>query len=275
MGIDNSFLTKVVRNSFVFIPVLFLLLSCEAVDKQPIESHFNSQQRLILEERLAELTAREAALGARETEISNRESDLVTLLAELLKQKTALENDKANPKRIVSTKATSKTRSKRKTASTRVRQAASASKDKRTVLGSVENVFIDPPGMTFSARIDTGAETSSLNALDMVELERDGKPYVKFHVLDPKTGKKIELTQRIHGYIRIKDHEDESRRRPIVKMHVMLGNIDERINFTLADRRKFKHQVLLGRNLLRDLAIVDVSQKFTAPELEPVKRDAK
>ncbi len=38
--------------------------------------------------------------------------------------------------------------------------------------------------------------------------------------------------------------------------------INELIDFTLENRSKFKHQVLIGRNLLRDLAIVDVSEKY-------------
>ncbi|MBL8500542.1 MAG: ATP-dependent zinc protease, partial [Nitrosomonas sp.] len=53
----------------------------------------------------------------------------------------------------------------------------------------------------------------------------------------------------------------ESQRRPVVRMRVILADIDEQINFTLENRSRFKHQVLIGRNLLQDLAIVDVSKK--------------
>ena len=55
----------------------------------------------------------------------------------------------------------------------------------------------------------------------------------------------------------------ESQRRPVVRMRVVLADIDELINFTLENRSRFKHQVLIGRNLLQDLAIVDVSKKYT------------
>ncbi|MBE7525980.1 ATP-dependent zinc protease [candidate division WWE3 bacterium] len=60
----------------------------------------------------------------------------------------------------------------------------------KTVLGAIENVHLDPPGLEFSARIDTGAQTSSLNALDIVEFERDGKPFVKFNLIHPESGEK-------------------------------------------------------------------------------------
>ena len=133
----------------------------------------------------------------------------------------------------------------------------------RTILGSLEHVYIDPPGINLIARIDTGAQTSSLNALDMVEFERDGKPYIRFNIIDPETNDKIEITRRIRGYARIKEFKGKSQRRPIVKIRIRLDNLDESINFTLIDRSKFKQQVLIGRNFLRDLAIVDVSKEFT------------
>lgn len=134
-----------------------------------------------------------------------------------------------------------------------------------TIIGGLEDVYLDPPGLVISARIDTGATTSSLNAVDMVEFERDGKPYVKFHVMEPKTDEKIEITRRIRSHVKIKEHKGESQRRPVIRMRIKLGDIDEQIKFTLVDRNQFEQQVLIGRNLLRDLAIVDVSKEYTIP----------
>lgn len=138
-----------------------------------------------------------------------------------------------------------------------------------TVVGQLEKVYMEPPGITFTARIDTGAETSSLNALDMTKFERDGKPYVRFHILNPATGKPVELERRIRKHKRIKEHDDESQRRPVVRMRVVLGGIDQRIDFSLVDRSNFEHQVLIGRNFLSDFAVVDVSKQFiTKPDVK-------
>ncbi len=131
------------------------------------------------------------------------------------------------------------------------------------VIGQLEHVIIMPPGIELKARIDTGAQTSSLNALDLTEFERDGKPHVRFNIIDPKTGKPIELVRQIRKHTRIKEHDNESQRRPVVKMRVILGSIDQRVSFTLIDRSNFKHQVLIGRNFLRDFAVVDVSKRYT------------
>lgn len=103
----------------------------------------------------------------------------------------------------------------------------------------------------------------------MVEFERDGKPYIKFNIIDPETEEKIELVRRVRGHTKIKKHKIESQRRPIVQLRVKLGDLDELISFTLVDRSKFKQQILIGRNFLRDLAIVDVSKEYTIPKTDP------
>ena len=253
------------------IMILIALSGCKTADTQSTAYPLAQQQNQILEEKLAAYTALGEALSAREAEISAREKELVDLYAELVKEKKALAASKANhaenQSNPVSDQKNQQTIPKEET--------KQDPNDNRIVLGGIENVFLDPPNLEFSARIDTGAKTSSLNAVDMIEFERDGDPYVKFHVIHPETGKKIELTRRVRGHVRIKDHKSESRRRPIVSLRVRLANIDERISFTLVDRSKFSQQVLLGRNFLRDLAVVDVSKKNSIPSVDPNESEPK
>ncbi|SEN62698.1 ATP-dependent zinc protease family protein [Nitrosomonas marina] len=234
---------------------------------------------------MAELNRREDALITREAAISARESELVTLFSELLKEKKLLESQQIQLENQISTAArknnppapptsTPRTAAKKPQNTSKNTSASQnkAVKDDITILGGLEYVYLDPPGINLSARIDTGAQTSSLNALDMVEFERDGKPYIKFNIIDPETKEKLELTRRIRGYTKIKKHKTESQRRPIVQLRVKLGNLDEQISFTLIDRSKFEQQVLIGRNFLRDLAVVDVSKEFTKPKTTPNTR---
>ncbi|MEZ9795333.1 RimK/LysX family protein, partial [Vibrio splendidus] len=53
-----------------------------------------------------------------------------------------------------------------------------------TILGGIEKVSIDSIKQSFDARVDTGATTSSLNAVDIKEFERNGKDWVRFHLAD-------------------------------------------------------------------------------------------
>ncbi|MDV6348312.1 RimK/LysX family protein [Nitrosomonas sp. Is35] len=203
-------------------------------------------------------------LSEREARVNARESELVTLFAELVELKKSLEKDQTDKPSTGDDNAGAPKADgcvcENTEASAALKDAGKI--DAKTVLGGIEIVHLDPPGLEFSARIDTGAQTSSLNALDIVEFERDGKPFVKFNLIHPQTGEKIELTRRLRRYARVKELGNrESQRRPVVRMRVILADIDEQINFTLENRSRFKHQVLIGRNLLQDLAIVDVSKK--------------
>jgi hypothetical protein len=280
--------TPQIISSVLFIICIPVFSSgCQSIDHKSPDKTTADQTRLIeqdhLNDRIAELARREEALIAREIAVSSRESEVVTVLAEVLKQKEQLKYhqqqlaDSASATES-SAKSPAVTQASKTVTRNPQRQANNINtntanpvqtgdvKDKRKILGGLEYVYLDPPGIILSARIDTGAQTSSLNALDMVEFERDGKPYVKFNIIDTGTGGKIELTRRIRGHTKIKKHMTESQRRPIVSLRVKLGELDEHISFTLIDRSKFKQQILIGRNFLRDLAIVDVSKEYTVPK---------
>ena len=134
----------------------------------------------------------------------------------------------------------------------------------KLIVGRVEYVVLSANGLPIKARIDTGAKTSSLNALDMVEFERDGKKWVRFAVMNPATEEKVFFERKVQRYVRIKQMETDYQRRPVVKMGLQLGSVDEFVELTLTDRSDYVYQVLVGRNFLLDRMMVDVSQKYIA-----------
>lgn len=130
------------------------------------------------------------------------------------------------------------------------------------VLGEVERVLIEPPSLLLEARLDTGASVSTIDARDAREFERDGKTWVKFSVIDPVKGTPTEVSRPV---VRSSTVKGSTSRRYVVTLHVRLGDIDQYTEFSLADRSGQGHPVVLGRNFLRDQAVVDVSRRFTAP----------
>ncbi|GAM71859.1 hypothetical protein JCM19236_1484 [Vibrio sp. JCM 19236] len=54
------------------------------------------------------------------------------------------------------------------------------------MLGSIEMVEFEQINQSFEARIDTGAATSSLNAVDIQEFERNGNKWVRFNLSTDK-----------------------------------------------------------------------------------------
>lgn len=139
------------------------------------------------------------------------------------------------------------------------------------VLGRVEYVLVrregsaNPP-MKLKARIDTGAGITSLHAHELVEFERDGEPWVRFGLLKPGTDKPVFFERPIREYANIKQQDNTTERRPVVRMSLTIGDLEESVEVTLTDRSDYVYQVLVGRNLLRDRAIVDVRRKFIADD---------
>ncbi len=138
------------------------------------------------------------------------------------------------------------------------------------VLGSIENVKIANVNQLFSARIDTGATTSSLNAIDLEEFERNGTQWVRFHLLEQekKADGELEWIEApVIRFVKIRQSTTEKfERRPVIELWVKLGSIHEKTQFTLADRSHMTYPVLLGREFIQDIAIVDVSKKFVESE---------
>lgn len=131
-----------------------------------------------------------------------------------------------------------------------------------TVIGAVEMVRVDPPGVQLEARIDTGATTSSIHADDKQEFERDGRRWVRFSLNDISDEALRHIELPVERTVLIKRHNAESVRRHVVRMWVTLGDIRERIEITLADRGDFEYPLLIGRNFLTDTALVDVSRQY-------------
>jgi hypothetical protein len=140
--------------------------------------------------------------------------------------------------------------------------------DDLLLVGRVENVSLLPQELKLKAKIDTGAKTSSLHAQDLTSFERDGKAWVRFSMLDPKTKKKIYFERPLIRNTKVKQQDTDLQLRPTVSMSISFGPIEEQVDFTLADRTGYLYQVLIGRNFLRDRAIVDVSRTFIASSME-------
>lgn len=148
----------------------------------------------------------------------------------------------------------------------------------RQVVGGTEKVLLSPPGLVLEARIDTGAESASLDARDIQEFERDGNRWVRFNLVDRGTGESFAIERRIVRHVRIlqssQTSADEAERRPVVEFRLTLGEVSQTAEFTLSDRSHLSFPVLIGRNVLQDLMVVDVGRNHIAPpRIVPAGRD--
>lgn len=139
---------------------------------------------------------------------------------------------------------------------------AAGNADQKVVLGRVEWVWLDASQSYQKARVDTGANSSSIHARNIQPFERNGDKWVKF-VMEVD-GKALEVEAPLVRKVRIRQASlDDWERRPVIKLNLRLGELEEETEFTLSDRSDMIYPVLLGRNFLQDIAVVDVAKKFT------------
>jgi hypothetical protein len=142
----------------------------------------------------------------------------------------------------------------------------------KLVVGQLEQVWLSDPELALTARIDTGAETSLLYARNINLFERDGKRWVRFELINPATGAPASLERRLKRTVGISQAgSSATKRRPVVKMGIVIGRSNQTAEFTLSDRSHQEYQALIGRNILKDVMIVDVSKKNIAPYVLPKK----
>lgn len=133
-----------------------------------------------------------------------------------------------------------------------------------SVLGWVEDSIVYPGGLHFSAKLDSGAKTSSIDAINIERFkDLDDKEWVRF-TMQNKKGDKQTLEKRVIKWVRIKQKGGGFIQRPVVDMAICIGThyIEGKMN--LAKRENFIYQVLVGRNMLANNILVDSATKRTS-----------
>jgi hypothetical protein len=142
---------------------------------------------------------------------------------------------------------------------------APAAADEKDLFGWVEQVLVGAHEIELKAKLDTGAETSSLDATRIRRLRRtsSGERFVEFDLADPNTGDAITLKERLVREVRIKEHDGSFQTRPVVVLPVCLGRHLRDIEVSLIDRSEFIYPLLLGRSALAGIALVDPNLTLT------------
>jgi hypothetical protein len=142
------------------------------------------------------------------------------------------------------------------------------------VVGYQERVWLPDLEFALNARIDTGVQTGVLYARNIQQFERDGKRWVKFEVPNPMTGEPRTLEQKLKRTMAA-TNGDAGTRHPVVKLAIVVGRINQTAEFVLYDRSYKSYQLKIGRSILQDVMLVDVSKKniapYTLPDAKPEK----
>lgn len=129
----------------------------------------------------------------------------------------------------------------------------------KVLIGRVEWVQLPDLKIKQKARIDTGAKTTSMHAVNIEEVEQRGELFVKFQTLDSE-GKVVEVVRKVDTTQKVSNTAGFVSRRYVIKEKVKMGNIEREVLINLNDRSKMDYKFLVGRNLLLGRFIVDVAR---------------
>jgi hypothetical protein len=135
----------------------------------------------------------------------------------------------------------------------------------KTLIGKCE--FISFPSLkikNLEAKIDTGAFTTALHCHDISEKIVNGNKVLSFKLLDPYHAEynNKEILFNDYELKTIKNSFGESEDRFVIKTKVKIGRKNILAKVSLTNRGSMRFPVLLGRRILKNRFIVDVSQEF-------------
>ena len=147
--------------------------------------------------------------------------------------------------------------------------ARSSVASRRTVLGWVEQARLYPGGFLLNAKLDSGADNSSLHAENLTYIQENNKTYVQFDIFN-RHGDKHQIRLPLIRNTRIKLKKGGLQRRPVVRLGLCISNMYREVDFNLVDRSQFYYPMLIGRSFLSGNVIVDSSVTYSQePNCQP------
>jgi len=136
-------------------------------------------------------------------------------------------------------------------------------------VGWREWVELPDLGLTrIQGKMDTGAKTSALHAINLQEESRDGERWVRFDVpKKTKSQRTVQAAARVVDERQIKSSNGSMELRPVIETPIQIGDASWPIELTLTDRRLMGFRLLLGRQALKGKVLIDPGHTFICDPL--------
>ncbi len=138
-------------------------------------------------------------------------------------------------------------------------------KIRKYIIGWREWVGLPDVGIErLKAKIDTGAKSSCLHAIEQHYFQKQDQQWVRFKVAISRNNvsKFIESEAPIVEFRQVKSSNGQSAKRPVIVTTVELREKKFEIEVTLADRKEMGFRMLLGREAIMSRFLVDCSRSY-------------
>lgn len=141
-------------------------------------------------------------------------------------------------------------------------------------IGAVD--LIDLPELGWNqvpVRVDTGAATSAIHCASVKIYKEGNDTYLQFQLDSKRGAPKRSFISRDFKETWVRNTSGITEKRFVIKTQVVVFGRKIRTEFTLANRKKMNYPILLGRKLLKDRFIVDVSRKDLSFQYQQDKKN--
>jgi ribosomal protein S6--L-glutamate ligase len=142
----------------------------------------------------------------------------------------------------------------------------------KMILGSEEWCSFPELGIpTIKARVDSGAKTSALHAINIAPFVKEGQNWVKFDINPIQNNVKtvIHCEAPLVDKRIVKSSSGFREHRYVIKTIVEIGNSNWSIEMTLTNRDSMGFRMLLGREAMSGRVLVDPEQKYLLGQPSP------
>lgn len=139
------------------------------------------------------------------------------------------------------------------------------------IIGRIDKVdFPDLQLSNLTAKIDTGAFTSSIHCHKIKEVIQNGETFIKFKLLDPSHPEYNDHEYKTKKFSKktVKSSFGNTEERFIIETAIVIFGEEYPIQLSLSERGDMKYPILLGRKLLNKRFIVDTSKKNISYKLK-------
>ena len=132
-----------------------------------------------------------------------------------------------------------------------------------SIIGNAEEAVIVDGGIVMKAKVDTGADSTSIDARKVETFTREGADWVRFETRT--NGDEVVTFEReVVDTVTIIGAGDEEQERLVVDIGLCVGNTFRNVKVNLADRSGLDYRLLLGRGFLESGGfLVNVAQEFS------------
>ncbi|WP_025898362.1 30S ribosomal protein S6--L-glutamate ligase [Sneathiella glossodoripedis] len=125
------------------------------------------------------------------------------------------------------------------------------------------------------AKVDTGAQTSALHAVNIRAYEKDGVERVKYvvHPLPDRPEVEIECDSQVVGKRNIVSSNGDAEERYIVRTPIRLAGQEWPIELSLTNREDMQYRMLMGRSTMSGRIVVDPDRSMLCGELSTTLYD--